>query len=124
MTPAPLPRINLDEVSMPAGEVTIKGEVYLVSHVTSASWDGAKKLQDDERRRQEGEKVVPDVAVIFRIAKSLLPNMPEAVKDHLTIEQATAVLQVATHQADQVETLFPKAKGPASRRKGSSPTRR
>lgn len=120
-----LPRINLDEVSMPAGEVTIKGEVYTVSHVTSASWDGAKKLQDDERRRQAGEKVTPDVSTIFRIARSLCPTMPDHVKDNLTIEQATAILQVATGQADQVEKLFgPKAKGGPSRRRGSSPTRR
>jgi len=104
-----LPRINLDEVMVPAGEVTIKGVVYHVSHVTAASWEGAKKLQEDERRRLAGEKVIPDVDTVFRVARSLVYDMPEEVKGGLAIEQATAILQVACGLADEVEKLFPKA---------------
>lgn len=111
-----LPRINLDDVLVPAGEVTLGGAVYIVTHVTSASWEGAKKLQEDERRRQAGETVAPDVDAIFRIARSLVPTMPEAVRATLTIEQATAILQVAVHQADEVEKLYPKATAGASPR--------
>lgn len=106
---ADLVRINLDEVSVPAGVVLLKGKEYVVSHITSASWDGTKKLRDDEQRREKGETVTQDVDTVFRIARSLV-EMPEEVKANLSIEQAAAIIAVATSQAEKVEAQFPKAR--------------
>jgi hypothetical protein len=116
MTQTKLPRVALDGLTILAGEVTLNGKVYGVKHITSGAWRGARKLQEDEVRRQAGEKVSYDLDAIFDIARALVTDMPDDVKDSLTAEQATAILMVANERIAEVEALFsPKAGRPALR---------
>lgn len=117
MTQQKLPRVALDGLDALAGEVELKGKVYGVKHITSGAWRGARKLQEDQARRDAGEKVDYDVDAIFDIARALVVEMPDDVKDGLTVEQATAILMVANERIAEVEALFaPKAPGGRSRR--------
>jgi hypothetical protein len=117
MTQSKLPRVALDGLDALAGEVTLKGQVFGVKHITSGAWRGARKLQDDQAKRDAGDTVPYDVDAIFDIARALVVGMPDDVKDGLTVEQATAILMVANDRIAEVEKLFaPKAPGGHSRR--------
>lgn len=112
-----LPRVALDGLAALAGEVELAGNVYGVKHITSGAWRGARKLQDDEARRKGGEQVPYDLDAIFSIARALVVDMPDDVKDSLTVEQATAILMVANERVAEVDKLFgPKVDRGASRR--------
>lgn len=116
--PANLPRVALDPLAEYVGVVTIRGKEYGVVPLSAAAYTAAVHLvgmaQGMAEAKAQGVEYAgpkPDPELLFRSARSVLPDAPDEVKDGLNADQATVILLTAAKAVAEVEKLFPKVKG-------------
>ena len=102
--------VDLDALLRDAGEVVLNGQRHAVRPIDGATYHLIQGAQGDP----EG------IAKLYRAAGLLLPSVTEDRVMALTVEQVTAVINLASGQVDEVATAAaseasdPNAQGPAS----------
>jgi hypothetical protein len=101
--------VNLDLLADIAGHVTVFGEEHVVEQLDGAAYRALYNLE------AEGSS---DIRPLYEAVARVVPTLTTEQVDRLKAKQVGAILAIAGHTVEEVESQFPNADGPAT----SSPT--